>query len=250
MNAPHPQLFFAAWPQWTLLNEPLGADTHGNIQRDSELLRQQAGQSSAPLARIWENPRSLVVTRRETRLPGYAKACAALAADGWPVIVRDSGGTAVPHEPGVIHLSLIYRQPEQQRYDIDLSYQALCEPIRLALRALGIESRYGTVPGAYCDGRYNLVVAQRKLTGTAQRLIPIRGGGQAVLSQAMVNVVTDPVRGTAVVNRFYRLAGDSRQYDGSASTSLHNELPERDHPQLVQQFRQQLLLALERLSAA
>jgi len=248
MNSTTPHPLFAAWPRWTLQEEPLGESTALNIRRDSDLLRQQAQYPDHPIARIWENPRSLVVTRRETRLPTYAAACRALDAAGWPVVVRDSGGTAVPHEPGVIHLSLIYRQPAQLRYDIDRSYQALCEPIRLALASLGIEPDYGTVPGAYCDGRYNLVVGGRKITGTAQRLVPMAGGGQAVLSQAMVNVTTDALRGTDIVNRFYQLAGDSRRYRGDASTSLDALLPEQPPTRLLQLFRQRLLDALARLT--
>lgn len=242
------QQFFTAWPRWSLRDESLGHSTLANIQTDSELLRLQRDPTQTPLVRIWENPRSLIVTRRETRLPHFQSASDQLAADGWPVVVRDSGGTAVPHEPGVIHLSLIYHQPPQQRYDIDLSYQALCEPIRLALAQLGIDASYGTVPGAYCDGRYNLVVAGRKITGTAQRLIPVQGGGQAVLSQAMVNVVTDVERGTAVVNRFYQLAGDPRHYDPSASTSLNLELPLLAAEPLMTQFRTQLRQAIAQLT--
>lgn len=167
-----------------------------------------------------------MVTRKETRLPRFAQACEHLAEQGWPVLVRESGGTAVPHGPGILHFSIAFAQPAQSTYDLDGVYQALCEPLRHALCGLGLRAEYGSVRGAYCDGRYNLVVDGLKITGTAQRLIAssVPGIKSGILAQAMLMVDSDPVAGTDLVNRFYRLAGDDRRYDPTASTSVSERL--------------------------
>ncbi|WP_210395946.1 lipoate--protein ligase family protein [Motiliproteus sediminis] len=235
---------FQLQQHWLLRDDPLTTDTAANIAVDTHLLRKlQPGQG---IARLWENPRSLVITRRETRLPRYSEACVTLAQAGWPVVVRDSGGTAVPHEPGVLHLSLIFTLPADYRYDLDLVYQALCEPIKRAFSALGVESEFGNVPDAYCDGRYNLIVNGRKITGTAQRLIPLSGGGHGVLAQAMINVTTDVETGNERVNQFYALAGDPRHYRSDASTSLDRELQPVPKA-LAQRLRDEILRALSTL---
>ncbi|MBY4675105.1 lipoate--protein ligase family protein [Marinobacterium arenosum] len=222
---------FSRYRNWQLLDEPLSADPQRALQRDTELVRAVAAGLSGPLARLWENPRSLVATRRETRLPQFAEACRRLAAEGWPVLGRDSGGTTVPHEPGILHFSLIFPQYQDSHFDLELIYQALCEPIRLALAELGLDAEYGAVDGAYCDGRYNLVVDGLKVTGTAQRLVGSRarerGISGGVLAQAMLMVECDAARGTEQVNRFYRLAGDPRQYDPAVSTCIAERLAGR-----------------------
>lgn len=222
--------FFHSLHPWHWIEEPLADDPLRALQEDTRWVQAIARGEQGPMARLWENPRCLVVTRRETRLPAYDAACRTLAAEGWPVIVRESGGTAVPHGPGILHFSLAFPQREGVRYDLDQVYQALCEPLRRALAELGLKADYGAVAGAYCDGRYNLRVDGLKITGTAQRLLAARAPGiqSAVLAQAMLMVESDAAAGTDRVNRFYALAGDDRHYDPTVSTSIEACLAARN----------------------
>ncbi|WP_207060849.1 hypothetical protein [Motiliproteus sp. SC1-56] len=233
--------FFTHHRPWRWIEEPLGEAPGAALARDTQLVQALARGEGTAVARLWENPRCLVVTRRETRLPQFEAACRLLADEGWPVIVRESGGTAVPHGPGILHFSLVFAQHRDGRYDLDQAYQALCEPLRGALSALGLKTQYGAVAGAYCDGRYNLNIDGLKVTGTAQRLIAARAKGikNAVLAQAMLMVESDAAAGTEQVNRFYRLAGDSRHYDPTVSTSVAERLRAAGRPTegLTQQVR-------------
>src|SRR5258705_4263908 len=43
---------------------------------------------------VWESAPALVVSLSDKQLPRYANAANASAAEGWPVAVRSSGGTA------------------------------------------------------------------------------------------------------------------------------------------------------------
>ncbi len=216
---------------WLWIEEPLATDPQAGLSRDTELLRAIGRGDHPATIRLWENPQSLIVTRRETRLPHYSDACEQFKAAGWPVFVRESGGTAVPHHAGILHLSLIFPLTDQQRYDIDTVYKALCLPIQGALQRMGLDADYGSVPGSYCDGRFNLVAGKRKITGTAQRVMvaspqahPIR---QVVLAQAMLMVESDAAAATERVNDFYNSAGDTRRYDPSVSASVGQLLRER-----------------------
>jgi lipoate-protein ligase A len=227
---------FRSLTGWKLIEEPLAVDPRQALERDTLMAQEVAMGNRGATARLWENPQSLIVTRKETRLPHYQQACDQLAEIGWPVLVRDSGGTAVPHQAGILHLSLVFPRVDGLNSGIEAVYRMLCEPIRWALSGIGLEAIYGSVEGSFCDGRYNLVVDGLKITGTAQRHLSSRsrdtGDSGAILAQAMLMVDADAQAATQVVNHFYALAGDGRQYDPRVSTSVADRLKacKRDIP--------------------
>ena len=140
------------------------------------------------------------------------------------MLVRDSGGGAVPHGEGILHLSLVLPRSDAPAFSIEALYRALCKPLRIALGGLGIETDLGAVPGAFCDGRFNLIHRGRKLAGTAQRW---RGGpagtgviGGYALAHALLVVDHDLSAANAALNRFYTLAGSDQRVDPRASTTV------------------------------
>ncbi|MDK2595800.1 lipoate--protein ligase family protein [Pseudoalteromonas obscura] len=240
--------------QWSVLNDPIEACTQRALALDSTLLKQVAKGEQPATIRLWECPQSLIVSRKEARLADFDSACDTLAQLGWPVSVRESGGTAVPHGPGILNFSLIFAQTKDQPLDLDAIYISLCEPIRNALRNLGLQSEYGETPGAYCDGRFNLNIDALKVTGTAQRvaLSPANELGlyRAVLAQAMIMIEADPHDTTGIVNQFYQLAGGDNCYDPHASTSVDRHLAGHyPNGKLTQVIRQEILLALRDFNA-
>src|SRR5258705_9988563 len=56
---------------------------------------------------VWESAPALVVSLSDKQLPRYANAANASAAEGWPVAVRSSGGTAGPRGPPPPWVSLL-----------------------------------------------------------------------------------------------------------------------------------------------
>lgn len=236
--------------RWRIIDEPLSQEAEAALQHDSHLLKEVASGKRGATARIWEVPQTLVVTRKETRFPAFQTACDQMAEDGWPVIVRDSGGTSVPLHPGILNLSLIFPVSNEDKVDLDSVYQALCEPIKLAVNEMGLSAEYGETPGSYCDGRYNLNIDGLKITGTAQKLMMsppnARGVKQGVLAQAMLMVEADAAEGTDWVNRFYQLAGNKRQFDPGVATSLAAILPEQ--ADLTLQMRDLLVSKLKLLA--
>lgn len=215
---------FKSQARWRFIDEPLAKDPETALYRDIELLKEVASGKRCATARLWENPQCLVVTRKETKFPEFESARSQLETEGWPVITRDSGGTTVPHGPGILNFTLFIPVAEDGRYDLDLVYMALCEPIKRALNKLGLRAEYGETKGSYCDGRYNLNVNGLKVTGTAQKIMisppNARSIKQAVMAQAMLMVDTDAKEGTYWVNRFYELSGGGKQFDPSVSISI------------------------------
>ncbi|MDR6994206.1 lipoate-protein ligase A [Aeromonas salmonicida] len=169
-------------------------------------------------AHLWQAPQCLIVTRKDTRLPRYQAACEQLAGEGWPVHVRDSGGTAVPHGAGILNLSLLLPRTTT---DLGHYYRLLGAPLLTLLADHSLSGGYDFVSGSFCDGQYNLVIGGRKITGTAQRwLAPGQDHGGAVLAQAMLLVAGDVDEGTRMASRFYELAGGELRFMAGTSTTL------------------------------
>lgn len=221
---------YARWfDEWRVWDDDGFASPQQGMARDRELsLAVAAG--APPTFRVWVNPRSLAVSRQDARLPAFSDAAAELAACGWPVIVRETGGTAVALDPGIVNLSLVIPRSllaETSGPAIDLVYELLCRPIRQTLSLLDIQTGFGSVPRAFCDGRFNLVVDGKKIAGTAQawradRSGQVTNGDGYVLAQAALLVDCDTQKITDVVNRFYRLAGRLTQFSVSEVVSVRD----------------------------
>jgi len=165
-------------------------------------------------AHLWRGAPGLVVPRSCALLPGWPA-----AARAHRVQVRASGGGVVPQGPGLLNLSLVWRAEAAVPSNTEAIYRALCGELTGALARLGIAAAPQAVAGSFCDGRYNLAVAGRKLVGTAQSWRRI-AGAPVVLAHAVIVVDADPQELTAVANAFERDLGSGRQYRAEALTSV------------------------------
>ncbi|MDM5092620.1 lipoyl protein ligase domain-containing protein [Aeromonas rivipollensis] len=203
---------------YTLLPSLPTRHTPDQILAEEQRWLRDCARDGLPRAHLWQAPQCLIVTRKDMRLPRYQAACEQLANEGWPVHVRDSGGTAVPHGAGVLNLSLLLPRTTT---DLAHYYRLLGAPLLALLEEHGLEGSYDFVPGSFCDGQYNLVIGGRKITGTAQRwLAPGQDHGGAVLAQAMLLVAGDVDEGTRMASRFYKLAGGELRFAPGTSTTL------------------------------
>jgi lipoate-protein ligase A len=228
---------------WRILNEETAPAPQAGVEADFDLLDAVAG-GARPTLRLWENRRCLVVSGRDARLPRFAQAADAMREAGWPVVVRHSGGTAVPHGPGILLLSMVYALPQRGGAAVDDGYRQLCDWMARALDELGIYATCRAVPSAFCDGRYNLAVGPRKVAGTAQRWRRRTVEGvtrEGVLAHALLLIDGDPTEMTAAINRFYRLAGADARFDAESVTTLANCLQRSTG--LIEEVRDALLSA-------
>lgn len=155
-------------------------------------------------ALIWEaGSRAIVLPQVLSHRPGFDGAATASAARGWPLLLRGSGGGAVPQGPGTLNLALCQRVGERSIDDI---YRDLCAPIRRVLAAQGLSAEPGATPDSFCDGSFNLAIAGRKIVGTAQRWRAGEGGRRA-LAHALI--LFDPAldAGVAAVDALHRDLG-------------------------------------------
>ncbi|ATL93340.1 protein ligase [Aeromonas sp. CU5] len=213
--------------------------TPAQILAEEQHWLRDCARDGQPRAHLWQAPQCLIVTHKDTRLPHYEAACQQLADEGWPVHVRDSGGTAVPHGAGILNLSLLLPRTTT---DLAHYYRLLGTPLLTLLAEYGLAGSYDFVPGSFCDGQYNLVIGGRKITGTAQRwLAPGQDHQGAVLAQAMLLVAGDVDEGTKMASRFYELAGGELRFMTGTSTTLASCIGWRGSDQaLVEKVRARL----------
>ncbi|SDH91041.1 lipoate--protein ligase family protein [Pseudomonas panipatensis] len=172
---------------------------------------------------------ALVMPRRLSRLPGFAVAEADCRALGWPIALRDTGGEPVPQSPAVLNVALCYAVPldDNEQTRIDTAYQRLCQPLCDWLEAFGLDAGLGEVDGAFCDGRYNVNIAGRKLVGTAQRWRRRHSDGRyVVLAHGAILMENQRDAMVEVVNAFYRACDLPAVCRASSHVALEEHLPQ------------------------
>jgi octanoyl-[GcvH]:protein N-octanoyltransferase len=134
-----------------------------------ELLCRRTGEGGPAVCHLWRHPRAFVMGSRDSRLPGAAAAKRWLESAGYDVVVRNSGGAAVPLDLGVVNLSLVLPQDKVGDFGFRRDFERMYELIREALAGTGRPIEKGEVQGAYCPGDFDLSVGGLKFCGIAQR---------------------------------------------------------------------------------
>ncbi len=170
---------------------------------------------------------ALVMPGSFERRPGFALASQRCAAQGWQILLRDTGGEPVPQSPAVLNIALAYALPagDEAGNRIDTAYERLLEPLALWLAENGLKAGVGAVPGAFCDGRYNLTLEGRKLAGTAQRWRRSHDGRPAVLAHAALLMNDCRESMAQVVNRFYHACASDLRCRADSHLPLGERLP-------------------------
>jgi len=169
-----------------------------------EWLCREAGEDRMPVpaVHLWRHERAFVLGLRDSRLPRAAEAMDWLEREeGYRVMVRNSGGAAVPLDLGVVNVTLV-RRSAPGRLDMNGDFRLMAALLAETLEPYGVRFDTGEVSGSYCPGEYDLSIDGRKFCGLAQRR-QLR----AYAVQAFVNVEGDSAARAAVVREFYRRAG-------------------------------------------
>ncbi|MCX5495874.1 hypothetical protein OSH11_14265 [Kaistia dalseonensis] len=170
----------------------------------------------------WRGPRGLIIGRQDNRLPNVPAAEERLAAEGWPVLIRRSGGTACPVSPGTLQIALA--RPAHARTTIDGAFGELAELITVLLAEYGIEAKTGEIPEAFCPGRYDMAIEGRKIAGLSQHWRP-RGGRMVVTTAATLLVDEDHDELSRIVDLFYETAGGEKRCLPEVVGSVRHALP-------------------------
>ncbi|WP_317970214.1 lipoate--protein ligase family protein [Paenibacillus sp. CCS19] len=179
-----------------------------------ELLCRQAGEGGPPIIHLWRHPSAFILGQRDNRLPHVETARRQLEALRYHTAVRNSGGAAVPLDPGVVNVSLIVPIGNAAGMRFNHDFERMYELISLALSFTGCRVDKGEIAGAYCPGDYDLSIDGRKFCGIAQRR-----QAKALIVQAFVVAEGSGSERAALVRAFYDVAaGSGGVGSGAAAT--------------------------------
>ncbi|RMW10652.1 hypothetical protein ALP03_02193 [Pseudomonas amygdali pv. tabaci] len=180
-------------------------------------------------------------------MPGFVEASETLADNGWPVLLRETGGEPVPQSSSTVNIALVYAQPaaDVDRDRIETAYLRLCQPLLDLLVELGGQASLGEVAGAFCDGRFNVNLDGRKMVGTAQRWRQSQGGTRpVVLAHGALLLDDERVQMAGAVNRFNELCELEPRIRAESHVALHEVFPDVDVLSRLAQAYRQLLAEL------
>lgn len=175
----------------------------------------------AKIVFAWVSPRGLITGRSDSRLPEFDRAAERLAAEGWPVLVRRSGGSACPVSPGTLQIALARPAPGMT---IDLAYLELAGLIGRLVGSCGLETAVGEMPASFCPGRYDMSVGGRKIVGMSQHWRQAKGA-PTVTTAATLIVDDDPGELSRIVDLFYATGGSGKRCAPETVGSLAAALP-------------------------
>ena len=208
------------------------------LKHERELLREIAGGDGTPRFIVWRTPQALIVPRGMPGRANFETAAMNAEARGWPVFERDTGGDLTPQSPGIVNLSLVFRM-DSARPSIEEAYRRLTRPVLDFLQSeFGLDAITSAIPGAFCDGAYNIAFGGQKLAGTAQRWRLLLGEGEAkpsaVLAHVALMCTIDLAPAIAMLNAFYRDLGLDRHVELARHVTLEELVgPEAATPEKV-----------------
>jgi Lipoate-protein ligase A len=163
-----------------------------------EWLCARTGEGGPAICHLWRQPQSFVMGLRDSRLPGTPEAARWLESKGYQVAVRNSGGAAVPLDPGVVNVSLILPKPSVDSFHFHSDFEKMYALIATAVAGTGWAVDKGEIEGAYCPGDFDLSINGLKFCGIAQRRQT-----KAFVIQAFVIVEGSGQARTRLVRQFY-----------------------------------------------
>ncbi|MGM8211448.1 lipoate--protein ligase family protein [Virgibacillus sp. W0430] len=181
----------------TFYNKPYTALTSFAID-DALALSVGAGES-APVIRLWSHPKTVVLGIPDTRLPYIEEGLDYLSAAGFHIVVRNSGGLAVPLDEGVLNLSLIL--PDVQNVSIHDGYEAMYRFIQSLFIDLTAHIKAYEIVGSYCPGDFDLSIDGIKFAGISQRRVK-----QGAAIQIYLDVEGDSFQRAHHIQSFYTIS--------------------------------------------
>jgi len=230
---------------------PTPLTIESGLQAEQDLLASVcAGDAEFGLLFWQPTDRALVMPRRLNRLPHFDHACEVSAMAGWPVLLRETGGEPVPQSAATINIALVYAPPrsEGDLNRIETGYRRLCDPICQLLDELGGASSVGEIDGAFCDGRFNVNLDDRKMVGTAQRWRQSQGGQRPVgLVHGAMLMDDEREAMVAAVNRFNEACDLEQRVRAQSHIALHEKF---NAPQALARLDELFRLMLAQIYSA
>ncbi|WP_223702986.1 lipoate--protein ligase family protein [Sutcliffiella deserti] len=198
-----PALQLLRQEKWRIIDQSsLGTNFQAlqSFAMDDTLCTSVGQGESGAVCRTWVHDKTIVLGIQDTRLPHLQNGISYLQAEGYQVIVRNSGGLAVVLDRGVLNISLVFPEGEKA-IDINRGYDAMYELTKHMFHDITTRIEAKEIIGSYCPGSYDLSINDQKFAGISQRRIR---GGVAVQIYLCINE-SGSERAT-LIQEFYKRA--------------------------------------------
>ena len=197
------------------------------FNKETQLIKQMQSGELEQCLMLWQSQQPTLVLPASNKWQTSTDFEKQLNDNGWQLLSRRTGGAPVPQTAGVINLSHLYVWPKAVPYSITQAYKNLCEVLTQFFANQGVKTHVHATPYSYCDGDYNVNINDKKIVGTAQRVILKSGGDKIVLAQACILIDADMTQLVSPVNQCYQDCGHEERVKADVHTCLFEHLTEK-----------------------
>lgn len=147
----------------------LREDSLSHFAMGDALLRLVNEADSPSFLHFWPIEDMIILGMMDTKLPYLEDGIQLLEQAGYTVRVRPAGGLGVVADEGILNLSLILAEDENEKISIDDGYEVMLALVRQVFAPFGKKVEAYEIPDSYCPGTYDLSIDGKKFAGIAQR---------------------------------------------------------------------------------
>ncbi|GHH97973.1 lipoate--protein ligase family protein [Neobacillus kokaensis] len=190
-------------PEWRVIDQSsagLQFSALDSFGYDDALCASVGAGTAPATARTWVHDNTIVLGIQDSKLPYLQEGIQFLNAQGYQVIVRNSGGLAVVLDAGVLNISLIFPEAEKG-IDINRGYDTMWALIQSMFADFSQTIEAREIVGSYCPGSYDLSINGKKFAGISQRRLR-----RGVAVQIYLCVDGSGSKRAEIVRKFYSRA--------------------------------------------
>lgn len=111
---------------------------------------------------------------KDTRTPFLSEGIKVIQDAGFTPVIRNAGGLGIVSDQGILNISLIFPQEDENKISIDEGYEQMLALTRQAFPVYADKIEAYEIKDSYCPGTYDLSINGKKFAGIAQRRIKKR----------------------------------------------------------------------------
>lgn len=180
-------------------------DAIQSFATDDTLCRSVGSRMSPATIRGWVHEKTVSLGIQDSKLPDIDKGISFLQAQGYRVVVRNSGGLAVVLDSGVLNLSMVL--PDAERgIAIERGYETMFTLIKDMFVDCNEVIKAKEIVHSYCPGSYDLSIQGQKFAGISQRRM-----AKGVAVQIYLAVEGNQAARSELIREFYTISGKDKQ---------------------------------------
>lgn len=167
----------------------------------TDILTENSKKKQQTFLHFWQYQQTVILGMKDTRTSFLADGIKAIQDAGFTPVIRNAGGLGVVSDRGILNISLIFPQEDENKISIDEGYEKMLALTRQAFPVYADKIKAYEIKDSYCPGTYDLSIDGKKFAGIAQRRIK---NGISVMMYLSVN--GDQERRGELMRRFYQQA--------------------------------------------